>query len=103
MLFRRTMILLTCLLLLAGCGRAPTTWQCEVKEESGFAVLEMEKVKVVFEGIKLTSNPGRVGGGASGSKQIAGRGTSKIILTAFGFRPRTIQFVSIQCQHHCIG
>jgi hypothetical protein len=80
----RSMILATCLLLTTGCGSAPTVWQCNVKEESGVAVLEIEKLRVVFEGIKLTSNPGRAGGGASGSMQIAGSGTSKTTLTAFG-------------------
>ena len=78
------MILATCLLLITGCGSAPTVWQCKVKEELGVAVLEIEKVRVVFEGIKLTSNPGRVGGGARGSLQIAGSGASKTTLTAFG-------------------
>lgn len=81
---RGLMILATCLLLLTGCGSAPIIWQCNVKEESGVAVLEIEKVRVVFEGIQLTSNPGRVGGGASGSVQIAGSGTIKTKLTAFG-------------------
>ena len=78
------MIFATCLLLCTGCGSAPTVWQCKVNEESGVAVLEIEKVRVVFEGVKLTTNPGRVGGGASGSMQIAGSGTSKTTLTAFG-------------------
>ncbi|MBI3319509.1 MAG: hypothetical protein HYZ89_02850 [Candidatus Omnitrophica bacterium] len=80
----RVMLLLAlCLLFSAGCGQlTPVFWQCNFQEESGHAVLDCDKVKIVFEGVKLTSQAGQIFGGSTGSLQVAGSGTSKITLTA---------------------
>jgi hypothetical protein len=80
----RSMLVLTiCAFLLAGCGQvAPTVWLCTFHENAGHAVLDCDKVKIVFDGVKLMLPVGQEGGGATGSLQVGGSGTNNTTLTA---------------------
>ena len=44
----------------------------------------MDRVTLIFEGVPAVQPQGQTGGGATGSLTIAGSGTTKITVTAFG-------------------
>lgn len=80
---RNVLALLVSLLACAGCTQGvPRIWNCDFHAESGVAVLDTDRVRLVFEGVPIESPAGGSGGGAAGSLQVGGSGTSNIELTA---------------------
>jgi hypothetical protein len=67
----------------SGCG-ARQTWHFTLKSQNDKAVIDMPSVTLIFEGVSVPLPEGQAGGGAGGSLGVAGPGTSKITVTAFG-------------------
>ena len=77
------MLLVLGALASSGCsGRQ--NWQFALTSQDDKAVIEMDRVTLVFEEVSAALSEGQSGGGASGSLTVAGYGTSKITVTAFG-------------------
>ena len=84
---RNNILLLVPLVLAAlastGCsGRQ--VWKFELKSQDDKAAIDMDGVTLIFEDVAVALPEGQTGGGASGSLVVAGSGTSKITVVAFG-------------------
>ena len=70
-------------LVASGCsGRQ--NWHFDFTSQNDKAVIDMDHVRLIFDGVPVVLPQGQTGGGASGSLSVAGSGTSKITATAFG-------------------
>jgi len=67
----------------SGCGD-PQNWQFAFESQNDKAVIDMDRVTLIFEGVPVVLPEGQTGGGASGSLTVAGSGRSIITVTAFG-------------------
>ncbi len=67
----------------SGCSNRQN-WQFSFESQNGKAVIDMDRVTLIFEGVSVVLPEGQTGGGAGGSLRVAGSGTSTITVTAFG-------------------
>ncbi|MCH8822913.1 MAG: hypothetical protein IH984_05320 [Planctomycetes bacterium] len=70
-------------LTLSSCGSSET-WQFTLKSQKDKAVIDMDKVTLIFEGVPMVLPQDQTGGGASGSLVVSGSGTAAVTVTAFG-------------------
>lgn len=69
--------LLLCMSLGCNSSQSKTSvrWQCSLEEVDGVAVIDCDKLRLIFTDLKLESSPLKEGGGASFSILVAGPGT----------------------------
>jgi hypothetical protein len=66
-----------------GCGSGQN-WRFAIKSQNDKAVIDMDRVTLIFEDVAVVLPEGQTEGGASGSLTVAGSGTSTVTVTAFG-------------------
>ncbi len=71
-------------LVAIGCSGLQQNWHFDFTSQNDKAVIDMDHVRLIFDGVPVVLPQGQTGGGASGSLSVAGSGTSKITATAFG-------------------
>lgn len=67
----------------SGCSDRQS-WQFTFESQDNTAVIDMDRVTLIFEDVSVILPEGQIGGGAGGSLTVAGSGTSIISVTAFG-------------------
>ena len=70
-------------LALSGCGKSEI-WQFTLNSQKDQAVIDMDGVTLIFEGVTIVLPQDQTGGSVSGSLVVSGSGTAEITVTAYG-------------------